>query len=193
MQRPAEAAGPVLALAAPRELTIRPPSRNGSRLHDRPHPDAPPSSRFWLYAPFVLLAAAGRRLVRLLVLRARARDRGRRHRAARARSSAGGHGPAATGRSAAFRSASRSAAPRSTLTSTRWGEAVRVETGPSLAVGQIYSPGLVIVQIDGPAARHPTRGPQASISTGRRLEASLALSREPRAAGAGRLGAEREP
>lgn len=37
-----------------------------------------------------------------------------------------------------------------TLTSTRWGDAVRVETGPAVAVGQIYSPGLVILELTGP-------------------------------------------
>jgi hypothetical protein len=48
------------------------------------------------------------------------------------------------------------------LTSTRWGEAVRVETGPAVAVGQIYSPGLVILELTGPA--------KASLPEGRKLD-----------------------
>lgn len=59
------------------------------------------------------------------------------------------------------------------LTSTRWGEAVRVETGPALAVGQIYSPGLVIAQIASPLRATLTEGRSLDL-TWTRLEASLA-------------------
>ncbi|MGO4673282.1 DUF2125 domain-containing protein [Bosea sp. 2YAB26] len=66
-----------------------------------------------------------------------------------------------------------------TLTSSRWGDTVKVETGPSVAVGQIYTPGLVILEVKGPL--------QAALPEGRKLdlgwsqlEASLALKeREP--------------
>lgn len=58
------------------------------------------------------------------------------------------------------------------LASARWGEAVKVQTGPSVALGQVYSPGLVIAQVTGPL--------QATLPEGRtldlgwnRLEASL--------------------
>lgn len=58
------------------------------------------------------------------------------------------------------------------LTSTRWPETVRVETGPVLGVGQIYTPGQVILQATGPL--------RATLPEGRvlhagwtRLQASL--------------------
>ena len=64
-----------------------------------------------------------------------------------------------------------------TLTSTRWGEAVRVETGPTLAVGQIYSPGLVIVEATSPARVTLPEGRILDI-TWKQLDSSLAW-REP--------------
>lgn len=59
------------------------------------------------------------------------------------------------------------------LTSTRWGEAVKVETGPAVAVGQIYSPGLIIVEATGPARATLTEGRTLDV-TWKRLDASLA-------------------
>lgn len=59
------------------------------------------------------------------------------------------------------------------LTSTRWGEAVRVETGPALAVGQVYSPGLVIFQIAGPLRAALPEGRSLELNWAR-LEASFA-------------------
>ncbi|MCU4178408.1 DUF2125 domain-containing protein [Bosea sp. BH3] len=58
------------------------------------------------------------------------------------------------------------------LTSTRWGDAVRVETGPALAVGQIYSPGLVIFEVSSPARATLPEGRNLEI-TWKSLEASL--------------------
>jgi hypothetical protein len=58
------------------------------------------------------------------------------------------------------------------LTSTRWGEAVRVETGPSVAVGQIYSPNHVILQVTSPLRATLPEGRTLDVTwTG--LEASL--------------------
>lgn len=60
-----------------------------------------------------------------------------------------------------------------TLTSTRWGDAVRVETGPAVAVGQIYSPSLVIVELTGPAKVTLPEGRSVAL-TWTNLDASLA-------------------
>lgn len=59
------------------------------------------------------------------------------------------------------------------LTSTRWGDAVRVETGPALAVGQIYSPGLVILEATSPARVSLPEGRSLDL-TWKQLDASLA-------------------
>lgn len=59
------------------------------------------------------------------------------------------------------------------LTSTRWGEAVRIETGPALAVGQVYTPGLVIFELAGPARANLPEGRTLEI-TWKELDASLA-------------------
>ncbi len=59
------------------------------------------------------------------------------------------------------------------LTSTRWGDAVRIETGPTLAVGQIYTPGLVIFEFTSPARATLPEGRTLEI-TWKDLDASLA-------------------
>jgi len=59
------------------------------------------------------------------------------------------------------------------LTSTRWGDAVRVETGQALAVGQIYSPGLLIFEVASPARATLPEGRTLEV-TWKSLEASLA-------------------
>lgn len=59
------------------------------------------------------------------------------------------------------------------LTSTRWGEAVRVETGPAVAVGQVYSPGLVIFELAGPAKVSLPEGRSLALNW-TNLDASLA-------------------
>ncbi len=59
------------------------------------------------------------------------------------------------------------------LTSTRWGDAVRIETGPALAVGQIYTPGLVILELTSPARATLPEGRTLDI-TWKSLDASLA-------------------
>lgn len=58
------------------------------------------------------------------------------------------------------------------LTSSRWPETVRVETGPAVAVGQIYTPGQVILQATGPLRATLPEGRVLDMSWGR-LEASL--------------------
>ncbi|WP_181832527.1 DUF2125 domain-containing protein [Bosea caraganae] len=131
-------------------------------------------SRFWLYAPFVLLAliaagwsgfwfyVQGRVTETLDNALAREAQAGRSWTCADR--SVGGY---------PFRIEVRCASL--TLTSTRWGDLVSVQTGPSVAVGQIYTPGLAIVQVTGPL--------QASLPEGRKLnlgwkqfEASAALT-----------------
>ena len=118
-------------------------------------------SRFWLYGPFMLLVvfaaawsafwfyARGRIATEIDVALAREAERGRTWTCADR--SIGGF---------PFRIELRCNAL--TLTSTRWGDAVRVETGPTVAVGQIYSPGLVILEVSGPA--------QALLPEGRGLD-----------------------
>lgn len=142
------------------------------------HPSARRAGRFWLYAPFLLLVllavawsgfwvfAKGRVVEELDRVIAREAQMGRSW-TCRDRSVEG----------YPFRIEVRCSGL--TLTSTRWGDTVRVEAGPSVAVGQIYSPGLVILQVKGPL--------QAALPEGRKLdlgwkelEASLALKgREP--------------
>lgn len=107
-------------------------------------------SRFWLYGPFMLLVvlaaawsafwfyARDRIATGIDVALAREAERGRTW--------------TCTDRSIGgfpFRIELRCKAL--TLTSTRWGDAVRVETGPAVAVGQIYSPGLAILEASSPA------------------------------------------
>lgn len=119
------------------------------------------SSRFWLYAPFILLAllAAGWTgfwfVVRVRVIdavdTALAKEQGL------------GRSWTCTDRSVTgfpFRVELRCGSL--SLTSARWGETVRVQTGPALAVGQIYTPNLVIAQITGPL--------QATLPEGRKLD-----------------------
>ena len=59
------------------------------------------------------------------------------------------------------------------LTSSRWGEAVRIQTGPAVAVGQIYTPGLVILQVEGPMQARLPQERQLDLGWAR-FEASLA-------------------
>ncbi len=130
--------------------------------------------RFWLYAPFGLLALVAvawsgfwvfvKGKVETTLDSAMAREAGNGRNWVCAERSVGGF---------PFRIEVRCGAL--TLTSSRWGEAVRLQTGPSVAVGQIYTPGLVIMQVTGPL--------QASLPEGRkldlawtRLEASIAAA-----------------
>ena len=140
---------------------------------------APPrrrSGRFWLYAPFLLLVVAAlgwsafwfvvRGRVSEAVDQALAQEQGR------------GRSWTCTDRSITgfpFRVELRCAAL--SLTSARWGETVRVETGPALALGQIYSPGLVIFQLASPLKATLPEGRVLDIAW-TRLAASLA-HREP--------------
>ncbi len=118
-------------------------------------------SRFWLYAPFVLIAllavgwAAFWFVVRGRV--AEAVD------AALAREVERGRNWTCAGRSIAgfpFRVELRCGSLA--LTSSRWGDTVRVQTGPAVAIGQIYTPGLVIAHVTGPL--------QATLPDGGRLD-----------------------
>lgn len=129
-------------------------------------------SRFWLYGPVTLLAllaaawsvfwfyAHGRAVAEIDRAVAREAERGRSW-SCNDRS-VGGY---------PFRVELRCAAL--TLTSTRWGEAVKVETGPTLVVGQIYSPGLVILEATGPARVTLPEGRILDI-TWKQLDSSLA-------------------
>lgn len=129
-------------------------------------------SRFWLYGPFMLLVvlaaawsafwfyARGRVATEIDVALAREAERGRSWTCAN-RSIAG----------FPFRVELRCNAL--TLTSTRWGDAVRVETGPAVAVGQIYSPGLVIFEVSSPAKATLPEGRTLDL-TWKTLDASLA-------------------
>lgn len=129
-------------------------------------------SRFWLYGPFMLLVvlaaawcafwfhARNRIATEIDVALAREIERGRTW--------------TCTDRSIGgfpFRIELRCNAL--TLTSTRWGDAVRVETGPTVAVGQIYSPGLVIFEASSPAKVTLPEGRVLDL-TWKNLDASLA-------------------
>jgi hypothetical protein len=129
------------------------------------------SSRFWLYAPFIVIALLALAWVGFwYVVRGRVAEAVD---AALLREAGQGRTWTCTDRSLGgfpFRVELRCGSLA--LTSTRWGEAVKIQTGPSVAVGQIYSPGLVIAEITGPL--------QATLPEGRtldlgwsRLEASL--------------------
>lgn len=129
-------------------------------------------SRFWLYGPFMLLVvlaaawsafwfyARGRIATEIDVALAREAERGRTWTCAD-RTVAG----------FPFRIELRCNAL--TLTSTRWGDAVRVETGPAVAVGQIYSPSLVILEVSSPAKATLPEGRTLDL-TWKTLDASLA-------------------
>src|SRR6478752_1248866 len=118
-------------------------------------------SRFWLYGPFLLLVilaaawsafwfyARARAYAEIDTALAREAERGRTWTCTDR--TIGGY---------PFRIELRCNALA--LTSTRWGDAVRIETGPALAVGQIYSPSLVIFELSGPA--------KATLPEGRTLD-----------------------
>jgi hypothetical protein len=122
-------------------------------------------SRFWLYAPFVLLASLAAAWGAFwFVVRGRVADAVD---TALAREAGLGRSWSCLDRSISgfpFRVELRCASLE--LTSMRWGDAVKLQTGPSLALGQIYSPGLVILQITGPL--------QASLPEGRKLDLAWA-------------------
>ena len=118
-------------------------------------------SRAWLYAPFMALALAAAGWTGFwFVVRARVIDAVD---TALAKEAGLGRSWTCTDRTVAgfpFRVELRCASLA--LTSARWGEAVRVQTGPAVAVGQIYTPNLVIAQITGPL--------QATLPEGRKLD-----------------------
>lgn len=140
-------------------------------------PDATPTrrrSRFWLYAPFVLLGllAAGwsgiwsfarskvdQELDAGIAREARAgrnwtcRERG-----------LGGY---------PFRIEVRCASL--TLTSSRWGDEVKVDAGPTVAVAQVWTPGHIILEMSGPMLANLPQGRKAALDW-KGLAASLHLS-----------------
>lgn len=131
-------------------------------------------SRAWLYAPFMALALVAAGWTGFwFVVRARVIDAVD---TVLAKEAGLGRSWTCTDRSVGgfpFRAELRCGALA--LASARWGEEVRVQTGPAVAVGQIYTPNLVIAQITGPL--------QATLPEGRkldlawtRLEASLTHS-----------------
>lgn len=129
-------------------------------------------SRFWLYLPFVLIAIAAIAWSGFwLVVRSRVIDAVD---TALAREAGLGRSWTCADRSVTgypFRVELRCASL--SLASARWGEEVRVQTGPALAVGQIYTPNLVIAQITGPLQATLPEGRKLDLGW-QRLEASLA-------------------
>ena len=119
------------------------------------------SSRFWLYAPFVLIALVAAGWTGFwFVVRGRVIDAVD---TALAKEAGLGRSWTCTDRTVTgfpFRVELRCGALA--LASARWGEAMRVQTGPAVAVGQIYTPNLVIAQITGPL--------QATLPEGRKLD-----------------------
>ncbi|PTM40827.1 DUF2125 domain-containing protein [Bosea sp. 124] len=128
-------------------------------------------SRAWLYAPFVLLALAALAWTGFwFVVRSRVIDA---IDTALAKEAGLGRSWTCTDRAVTgfpFRVELRCGALA--LASARWGEEVRVQTGPALAVGQIYTPNLVIAQITGPLQATLPEGRKLDLSW-TRLEASL--------------------
>ncbi len=117
--------------------------------------------RFWLYLPFILIALAALAWTGFwFVVRGRVAEAVD---VALAREAGLGRSWDCANRTITgfpFRVELRCASL--SLTSARWGEGVRAQTGPAVAVGQIYTPGLVIAEITGPL--------QASLPEGRKLE-----------------------
>lgn len=142
-----------------------------SRRMTAPNPSRRSRSRIGLYAPVVLLLllalgwsgfwfyARGRTMEAIDVAIAREAERGRNWSCGDR--SIGGF---------PFRIELRCASLA--LTSSRWPETVRVETGPAVAVGQIYTPGQVILQATGPLRATLPEGRILDV-TWTRLEASL--------------------
>lgn len=62
-----------------------------------------------------------------------------------------------------------------TLTSSRWGEAVKVDAGPAVAVAQVWTPGHIILQMSGPMLADLPQGRKAALDW-KGLAASLHLS-----------------
>lgn len=135
-------------------------------------PSARRRSRLWLYLPFILLAVAAAAwsgfwfMVRGRVVEAVDQ--------ALSREAQQGRDWSCAERSVTgfpFRIELRCSSL--VLTSSRWGDAVRIQTGPAVAVGQVYTPGLVILQVTGPLqAKLPQE--RALDLAWTRLEASLA-------------------
>jgi hypothetical protein len=124
------------------------------------------TSRFWLYAPFVLLA--------ILAIAWSAfwfHVRGRVAEAVDAallREADQGRSWTCTDRQISgfpFRVELRCSSLA--LASARWGDTVKVQTGPSVVLGQIYSPNLVIAHVTGPL--------QATLPEGRMLDLNWSL------------------
>lgn len=135
---------------------------------------APRRSRFWLYLPFILLAVVAvlwsafwfvvRDRVTTAVDTALARELERGRSWSCADRSVTGY---------PFRVELRCSGL--TLTSNRWGDEVRITTGPLVALGQIYTPRQVILQMTGPMQATLPGGRNADIGWSR-LEASARLS-----------------
>ncbi|WP_186419147.1 DUF2125 domain-containing protein [Bosea sp. CS1GBMeth4] len=140
-------------------------------------PDATPTrrhGRVWLYAPFALLAllAAGwsgiwgfaRSKVDQELDAGIAREaRAGRNWTCRERS-VGGY---------PFRIEVRCASL--TLTSSRWGDEVKVDAGPAVAVAQVWTPGHIILQMTGPMLANLPQGRKAALDW-KEFAASLRLS-----------------
>lgn len=62
-----------------------------------------------------------------------------------------------------------------TLTSSRWGDEVKIDAGPAVAVAQIWTPGHIILQMTGPMLASLPQGRKAALDW-KALGASLHLS-----------------
>jgi hypothetical protein len=130
--------------------------------------------RFWLYAPFVLLAllAAG-----WSGIWGFARSKvDQELDAGIAREANAGRNWTCRDRSVGgypFRIEVRCASL--TLTSSRWGDEVKIDAGPAVAVAQIWTPGHIILQMTGPMQASLPQGRKAALDW-KELAASLHLS-----------------
>ncbi|WP_332683224.1 DUF2125 domain-containing protein [Bosea sp. (in: a-proteobacteria)] len=132
------------------------------------------TSRFWLYAPFVLLALLAAGWSGLWVV---ARGKVEQHlEAGIAREANAGRNWTCRDRSVGgypFRIEVRCAGV--TLVSSRWGDEVRLEAGPTVAVAQASTPGHLILQVAGPLTATLPAGRNADLAWSR-FEASLRLT-----------------
>lgn len=132
------------------------------------------NSRFWLYAPFALLVLLAAGWSGLWMM---ARSKVEQHLdAGIAREANAGRNWSCRDRSVGgypFRIEVRCAGV--TLVSSRWGDEVKVEAGPMLAVAQASAPGHLILQATGPLTATLPAGRSGDLSWSR-LEASLRLT-----------------
>lgn len=132
------------------------------------------NSRFWLYAPFILLAVLAAGWSALWTM---ARGKVEQHLdAGIAREAAAGRNWTCRDRSIGgypFRIEVRCAGV--TLVSSRWGDEVKIESGPAVAVAQATAPGHLILHATGPLTATLPAKQNGDLSWSA-LEASLRLT-----------------